>query len=1296
MTADAVPLHRLKVSLADETVMLFLSEVTVDGLQREIRKKFKQIPYHRNFKILYIDDHIPVTLTEDRELVHLLQDAEKANKKEHFTVRLLPATSDQSIDTSVGPTICIEATASPTSIPTPPTTPQLAAVQPPRIPSDLLEGNFDVMISYQWDSKGTVMFIFEELKRRNLRVWLDEEQMTGNVYDRMARAVLESTVVLPCLTVGYRDSPNCKLELCYAKDLRKPLVPARLDEGPFEWAALITSGLFYVDLSKLPAPIPQTPEWKKAMDVLHAEIRNRITEARKESPKPSPTLHPTTPEVYPAPAAIAPLTAPPTPTTPSAHRPPAAQPPDILRHWLRPVDFTQDGAKNRKAYVEGTRGWLLDDIRIWLAQSSNKVFWLKGMGGIGKSVMAWLCASRLPDRHDGYRVFQFYCGYNDSSRNDPSRLVCTIAYAMSQSNADLRDAILGIYCEEDQRSENGLKRKSVLTQFERLILTPLQHLSSRPKETYVIVLDAVDECGPPGSQRQRQLMDILTHSCQQLPEFVKVVVTSGSDVDLSEALTPLDVRELLPSDSNNLKDFEVYAHNRLQYQDFTDPSTLNKAVGMLCEKAQGVFVCMRLACDLINAMEFGNDEALLWFVENDLATGMDPIFEQVLGHAIEHHGFYDSKDFQLIIGTICILKEPLTQSALAALLAIDESRVGSTILRFRSILNVHNGVVTVMHKSIVDFFTDPTRCTDRRFFIDRGEHSLFVATKCNDLMLTSLRNNMCGLNPRLLHSEIPDFVALVDWKVKPHVQYACKFWIAHVLDAEADYGEWTRHRESILGLMLLVCRHHLLQWVEVMSLMGVLDFALEEVKRLLSRFPVDRGERNVVATPSSHFSNGSTADTTIVNKYTTFGCLFAECARMIEDFRFPISESALQVYLTALPCCPKETQLSTWYQDQKYEFDIPTLTIGRSGEWDASGGIVEMEDEVHSVALSPDGLWMAAACGSKVVVLDVSSQSPIRSLEGHTDRVRCISWSMDGCLIASGSEDLTVRVWNGETGMMLMELKGHSMWVTSVAFSPDVCNLVSGCSDETVRGWDISTGSLLWKCILNPSRGVAKGPSVSVLFSPDGHGILIACDQTVTFLDAFTRIRMWSHHLVETVTTVTFSPDGRLVVAGLANGSLQMWDSDGRPSRQMEDETIQPLSRSMFQGHTGPINVITFPTSPVGQFIVTGSSDGTIRIWDADGGMLLVLEGHTKGITSLAISADYIYSGSIDATIQFWEMVKLRSDLRIDDDGWVHSAKGRLFWMPTRMRAEGKFIWWRNGLCTMVGGDVFCFHVGDL
>src|SRR5712691_5503652 len=83
---------------------------------------------------------------------------------------------------------------------------------------------------------------------------------------------------------------------------------------------------------------------------------------------------------------------------------------------------------------------------------------------------------------------------------------------------------------------------------------------------------------------------------------------------------------------------------------------------------------------------------------------------------------------------------------------------------------------------------------------------------------------------------------------------------------------------------------------------------------------------------------------------------------------------------------------------------------------------------------------------------NILSHFALYALAGHTKAINSVAWSSDGQLLASGSADHTVRIWNGQSGAHLSTLQGHTNPVHSVAWSPDGQLFVSQ-SDTTMRLW---------------------------------------------------------------------------------------------------------------------------------------------------------------------------------------------------------------------------------------------------
>ena len=102
---------------------------------------------------------------------------------------------------------------------------------------------------------------------------------------------------------------------------------------------------------------------------------------------------------------------------------------------------------------------------------------------------------------------------------------------------------------------------------------------------------------------------------------------------------------------------------------------------------------------------------------------------------------------------------------------------------------------------------------------------------------------------------------------------------------------------------------------------------------------------------------------------------------------------------------------------------------------------------------------------------------PFQVLRGHSDRILSIAFSSDGQILASGSADRTITLWNSQTGKSLRTLQGHRSWVWGIAISHDSKLLASGSYDHTVKLWDIQSGECLQTLQGHPSSVLDFGQS---------------------------------------------------------------------------------------------------------------------------------------------------------------------------------------------------------------------------
>jgi hypothetical protein len=139
------------------------------------------------------------------------------------------------------------------------------------------------------------------------------------------------------------------------------------------------------------------------------------------------------------------------------------------------------------------------------------------------------------------------------------------------------------------------------------------------------------------------------------------------------------------------------------------------------------------------------------------------------------------------------------------------------------------GVVRVLHASVADFFTNPHRCTDERFFIDRSKYDCELAICCFKTM-NGLTRDICAVNnPTKLNSEIPDLHERLHKYLTEDLQYACCFWHRHLQDIQDGGNDVYNGAKAFLF-------SHLLHWIEVMSLLDDINgvfLALKDIKTWL-------------------------------------------------------------------------------------------------------------------------------------------------------------------------------------------------------------------------------------------------------------------------------------------------------------------------------------------------------------------------------------------------------------------------------------------------------------------------------
>ncbi|MBB4763081.1 hypothetical protein ACFQFC_02675 [Amorphoplanes digitatis] len=293
----------------------------------------------------------------------------------------------------------------------------------------------------------------------------------------------------------------------------------------------------------------------------------------------------------------------------------------------------------------------------------------------------------------------------------------------------------------------------------------------------------------------------------------------------------------------------------------------------------------------------------------------------------------------------------------------------------------------------------------------------------------------------------------------------------------------------------------------------------------------------------------------------------------------------------------------------------------------------------------PDGRALLAT-GSHdrmVRVWDLETGAQVGDpLAGHTSSVTSLVAfaGPDGrALLATGSHDRTVRVWGLDTGTRVGDLlTRRTGWVVAFTGPDERPLLATGSDDGTVRVWDPITGT----AVGTPFTGYTGWVTAVIAFAgPDGRALLAtgSHDRTVRIWDLETGAQVGdplTGHTGWVTAVVTFAgPDGRALLAtGSHDRTVRIWDLE--TGAQVGD----PLT-----GHTGSVTAVVTFAGPDGRaLLATGSHDRTVRIWDPDTGTVVgePFIGHTLVVSALVAftgrdGRTLLVTGGDDRTVRVWD-----------------------------------------------------------
>ena len=237
-------------------------------------------------------------------------------------------------------------------------------------------------------------------------------------------------------------------------------------------------------------------------------------------------------------------------------------------------------------------------------------------------------------------------------------------------------------------------------------------------------------------------------------------------------------------------------------------------------------------------------------------------------------------------------------------------------------------------------------------------------------------------------------------------------------------------------------------------------------------------------------------------------------------------------------------------------------------------------------------------------------------LKGHTDTVYASSVSPVKYLLATGSRDQSIKLWNLETQTLDKTLVDSGAVIHALAFSPDGTKLASGGSDNRLRVWDVDAGNEL------QSLAGHTDTILSLAYSPDGSRIATGSSDT--------NIRIWktSDYSVERVITghtgfvytLAFNSNGSELISGSADDRVKIWrTSDG--ANVFDSVTNEDVHEVAFINNN---------------YVIAAGDEDKTYVFDRGGGNFFIEAFHTDDVKTLLVSPklDRVFTAGKDRRLR--------------------------------------------------------------
>jgi hypothetical protein len=248
--------------------------------------------------------------------------------------------------------------------------------------------------------------------------------------------------------------------------------------------------------------------------------------------------------------------------------------------------------------MSGTRIAILDEIEGWCHRSEKSIYWLHGMGGLGKTAVAASLCQRLDGGSDRVLGGSFFCDCGDS--NSAQRCMTTLVWSLAHVWEPFYDVLIHVL-----RANPHICSESIDKQTQTLLLHPLKIIRESPSTNKVFVIDALDESDDHASDSRTHIIQAINNLARLCLPWLKIVVTGRAETDIASCMGEIDDRFIttrdlgvVPGTEMDIMQFceKIFGDLKQHFRQLTylDPWPGQDIISRIAKKAGGSFLWVKI------------------------------------------------------------------------------------------------------------------------------------------------------------------------------------------------------------------------------------------------------------------------------------------------------------------------------------------------------------------------------------------------------------------------------------------------------------------------------------------------------------------------------------------------------------------------------------------------------------------------------------------------------------------------------------------------------------------------------